>query len=93
MFLDRMHLEPGSMKLHVELKLTANTYKENSLYEFEVVAIPQSVWPISVANKCDREKFSDEEALTVNNKELSLHADLFNGNSYSYTTRSNLEIT
>lgn len=81
------------MKLHVELKLTANTYKENSLYEFEVVAIPQSVWPISVANKCDREKFSDEEALIVNNKELSIHADLFNGNGYSYTTRSNLEIT
>ena len=78
------------MKLHVDLKFAANTYKENSLYEFEVVAIPQSVWSLSVANKCERDKFSDEDALIVNNKELAIHADLFNGNSYSYTTRSNL---
>lgn len=32
MFLERMHLEPGALRLHLQLKLLATNYKENSLY-------------------------------------------------------------
>jgi hypothetical protein len=51
------------------------------------------VWEISLENKCDRGKFTEEEARNVHNQELAIHADLSAQNNYSFQTRSTLEIT
>lgn len=58
MFLDLMHIDPGSMTINFALKFVSNSPKPNSLYEFDLVAIPASVWDLSRAKKCDRNGLS-----------------------------------
>ena len=58
MFLDRMHIDPGSMTINFGLKFVSNSPKPNSLYEFDLVAIPASVWDLSRLKKCDRNGLS-----------------------------------
>jgi|688.fasta_scaffold177066_2 hypothetical protein len=58
MFLDRMHIDPGSMTINFGLKFVSNSPKPNSLYEFDLVAIPSSIWDLTRLKKCDRNGFS-----------------------------------
>lgn len=58
LFLDRMHIDPGFMSINFGLKFVSNNPKPNSLYEFDLVAIPASVWDLSRVKKCDRNGLS-----------------------------------
>lgn len=48
MFLDRMHVDPGNIKMQVKVKLIANNFKSDSLYDIEILAVPSNVWEMSL---------------------------------------------
>ncbi len=60
MFLDRMHIDPGSMSISFALKFISSTPKPNSLYEFDLIALPSSIWDLSRLKKCDRNGLSED---------------------------------
>ena len=56
-----MHLDPGLMTLRSTIKFLSLNYKQLAQYDLQLVAIPESIWQLSLDNKCNTQRLPEEQ--------------------------------
>ena len=85
-FLDRMHVTRGTMRINLTLSLQAMYYKQES-YDLEVAVVPHSIWELESEIKCNP-KYSLKEKQMMEREQFVVQAVIAPQNNFTFTTHT-----